>query len=250
MTEQHIEAALTTTIKGEGHNDPEIVIRSNNGAHLEAQLQELESGGALVTLGRVMANLRGKINIGKGLEARPQDPQQNNGAFDQAAFPTAPAPAVVPDPSPAPAVTQPTPGWTQTPPASGAPAPQPQAAAPATAPAADPWAPAAPSDHQAWGTGPADPWATPGNPAAQQPAAAAPAGPPAGFPGAPAPTPGAPVVLGQPARMVNGSNARGPWHAWADPRPQGVTEQLSQETDDPNHPGLAAGTHRYWAWIR
>lgn len=226
---KYTEAPLTTTIKGESNNDPWIVIRSENGEHLEAQLLELENGPVLVTLGRVLSTLRGKINIGRGLEAKPTEPQTTAGAFKANNFPPVAAPAATPAPAPA---------------AARAPAAAPAAPAPA---AADPWAtPAQPAAPQGWGTGPADPWATPGTPAG--PAAAAPQ--PQGLPAGPAATPGAPVILGMSARMVSGSNSRGPWHAWGDPRPQSVTEPISQETDDPNHPGLAAGTHKYWTWIR
>ncbi|WP_159702563.1 hypothetical protein [Arthrobacter sp. 18067] len=247
---------MTTTIKSPERDGTWIVIRSNNAAHLEAQCVELENGAALVAVGRLQAALRAKANIGSILEAKPVEPQANNGAFNQAAFPAVPEPT--PDLQPAqysepmPSVTQQPPGWgaapnPQTPPAFGAPVNHRPTPAPATAPAAvDPWAtPTQPSGAAGWGTGPADPW-TP--PAAAQPVASA--QPVAGVPSGPPAAPGAPVVLGQPARMANGSSAKGPWHAWADPRPQSVTEAIENETDDPNHPGLAAGTHKYWAWIR
>lgn len=67
---------------------------------------------------------------------------------------------------------------------------------------------------------------------------------------APAPsTPGAPMVAGMPAKLVSGSSARGPWQAWADPRPKEATDHM-QKTDDVNHPGLAGGTHKLWRFIR
>ena len=78
---------------------------------------------------------------------------------------------------------------------------------------------------------------------AQQAAAAAPAAPAAGG------TPGAPIVAGMPAKLVSGSSARGPWQAWADPRPKDATDHM-QKTDDVNHPGLAGGTHKLWKFIR
>jgi len=80
--------------------------------------------------------------------------------------------------------------------------------------------------------------------AAAQAAAAAPAAP------APAAgTPGAPIVAGMPAKLVSGSSARGPWQAWADPRPKDATDHMAK-TDDVNHPGLNAGTHKLWKFIR
>jgi hypothetical protein len=62
-------------------------------------------------------------------------------------------------------------------------------------------------------------------------------------------TPGAPLVGGMPAKLVSGSSARGPWQAWADPRPKEATDHM-QKTDDPYHPGLSAGTHKLWKFIR
>jgi hypothetical protein len=69
---------------------------------------------------------------------------------------------------------------------------------------------------------------------------------------APAPaasTPGAPMVAGMPAKLVSGSSARGPWQAWADPRPKEATDHMAK-TDDVNHPGLNGGTHKLWKFIR
>ncbi|HJV99827.1 MAG TPA: hypothetical protein VJ617_12110 [Arthrobacter sp.] len=81
---------------------------------------------------------------------------------------------------------------------------------------------------------------------AQQAAAAA---PPAYSGGTAAATPGAPMVAGMPAKLVSGSSARGPWQAWADPRPKEATDHMAK-TDDVNHPGLVAGTHKLWKFIR
>ena len=80
-------------------------------------------------------------------------------------------------------------------------------------------------------------------PAPVQQQYAAPAAPAAGG------TPGAPIVAGMPAKLVSGSSARGPWQAWADPRPKEATDHM-QKTDDVNHPGLNGGTHRLWRFIR
>lgn len=69
-------------------------------------------------------------------------------------------------------------------------------------------------------------------------------------PAAAAPTtPGAPMVAGMPAKLVSGSSAKGPWQAWADPRPKEATDHMVK-TDDVNHPGLAAGSHKLWKFIR
>lgn len=59
-------------------------------------------------------------------------------------------------------------------------------------------------------------------------------------------TPGAPLILGMPAKLID----KGKWKAWADPRPMNVTDNMHEKTDDPNHPGLAAGTHKFWAFLR
>lgn len=61
--------------------------------------------------------------------------------------------------------------------------------------------------------------------------------------------PGAPLVQGQPAKLVTGSSAKGQWQAWADPRPKAMTEHM-EKTEDVNHPGLNQGTHKLWKWIR
>ena len=67
--------------------------------------------------------------------------------------------------------------------------------------------------------------------------------------GGAAATPGAPIVAGMPAKLVSGSSAKGPWQAWADPRPKEATDHM-QKTDDVNHPGLNGGSHKLWKFIR
>jgi hypothetical protein len=57
------------------------------------------------------------------------------------------------------------------------------------------------------------------------------------------------MVAGMPAKLVSGSSAKGPWQAWADPRPKEATDHM-QKTDDVNHPGLANGTMKLWKFIR
>lgn len=62
-------------------------------------------------------------------------------------------------------------------------------------------------------------------------------------------TPGAPMVAGMPAKLVEGTSAKGKWQAWADPRPKDMTDHM-QKTDDVNHPGLTQGSHKLWKFIR
>lgn len=109
----------------------------------------------------------------------------------------------------------------------------------APAPAADSWsAPAA-----AWG-----------QQAPAAPAYAAPAAAPAASGSA-----GAPIIpaFGLPATFRSGQGAKGPWSAYMDPRPKQVTDALPVDhtgrvpsTDNVNHPGLAAGTHKFTQFIR
>lgn len=58
--------------------------------------------------------------------------------------------------------------------------------------------------------------------------------------------------LGMQAKVITGVSKKTnkPWRAAADPRPQNMTEGISERTDDPNHPGLAAGTHTFWKFLR
>ena len=62
--------------------------------------------------------------------------------------------------------------------------------------------------------------------------------------------PGAPLILGVPAKLLQGNSAKGPWKAWGDPRPKQVTDMAHIKTDDPNDPRLASGEAKFWAWIR
>jgi hypothetical protein len=99
-----------------------------------------------------------------------------------------------------------------------------------------------------WGQAPAAQW---GQPAAA--AAPAPAAQPA------AASAGAPFIaaFGQPATFRSGTSARGAWSAYMDPRPKQVVDALPVDhtgkvpsTDNENHPGLAAGTHKFTKFIR
>jgi hypothetical protein len=192
MSENESVAPLTTTIKLPGVAAPWIVIRSENSAQLDAQLNELMANGVGATLGRAQDMIEAQFNTGKGLGARPVDAPVDTGAFSQ------PAPQ-----APAPQYQEPVPS-------------QPQY----QQPQAQPQYQQAPPQQQY-----------------QQPAAQ------------PAATPGAPMVAGMPAKLVSGNKNGRQWQAWADPRPKEVTEHM-QRTDDPNHPGLAQGTHSLWKFIR
>lgn len=60
-----------------------------------------------------------------------------------------------------------------------------------------------------------------------------------------------PIVLGQPAKLVNGVGRNGrAWAAWADPRPREATDHITAKTDDPNDPRLVAGQAKFWQWKR
>ena len=58
--------------------------------------------------------------------------------------------------------------------------------------------------------------------------------------------------LGMQAKIITGVSKKTgkPWRAAADPRPQNMTQGISERTDDPNHPGLAAGTPTFWKFLR
>lgn len=108
-----------------------------------------------------------------------------------------------------------------------------------------------------WGVQPATGQGVPQPPAPpvppappQQPVAAAPAYAPPAAPAAPgsAPAPGAPMTPFGPAKLID----KGTWKAWADPRPQAATQHLGKDanTEDPQDPGLVAGTRKFWKFIR
>lgn len=124
-----------------------------------------------------------------------------------------------------------------------APAPEaPQAPAHVAAPVA-PQAPAA----GGWGA-PAPAW---GQQAPAAPQAPAPAyAPPAAAPAAGAA--GAPFIpaLNAPATFRSGVGKKGPWSAYFDPRPKAVLDQITESTDDVNHPGIAMGTHKFTKFLR
>jgi hypothetical protein len=166
---------LSVTFKsGKDFDAALFTVRGANAQELESQLQSVEAGAILATVGRVNEQFKAQYNLGQGLGARGMD---------------APQAAAAPQP-------QQQLGW-DTP-----------ATAPAPAPAAQGWS--------------------------QQPAAPQ------------AARPGVPIVLGQEAKWID----KGSWKAWADPRPAQATQHLTEKTDNPNHPGLQAGTHKFWAFVR
>ena len=164
------EAKFTTTIKyGAGYDAPWTVVRSDDAAEHELDLQTLERNTTFATVGRVADAAAAQYNLGKGL-----------GAHGINAPVSTPAPAY----------------------AGGS------LAAPVAAYA----------------------------PPAQQYAAPAATSAPAGVP----------LVLGIPAKWID----KGNWKAWADPRGQNETGPDKLKTDDENHPGLAAGSHKFWRFVR
>lgn len=194
------EAPLTTTIKLPGVNQPWFVIRSENAAQLDQQLNELMSLGIAATVGRAQNMLEAQFNMGVGLEARAvQAPVQQQA-------PAAPA-QQAPQQAYPPADVNGVP-FQQQPPV------QQYQQQPAQQQYAQP--------QQQY----------------QQPVQQA----------APA-TPGAPMICGQPAKLVTGNKNGRAWQAWADPRPKNVTDGM-ERTDDPNHMGLMQGTHSFWKFIK
>lgn len=120
---------------------------------------------------------------------------------------------------------------------------------PAPAPQADnPWAasqPQNPAPQQSQ-----DPWGGYGQQQAA-PQAQAPAPQQAGTFGGGDEAPFLPGI-GMQAKIVTGTSKKTgkPWRAAADPRSQQQTAHIQERTDDPNHPGLAAGTHTFWKFLR
>jgi hypothetical protein len=205
-----VEAPLTTTIKANGPSAPWVVIRSENTVQLSQQLAELQANTTFADLARANEAFQAHFSVGSILGARGVDAPKDTGAF---------APAVAADPG---AFTPPAAAPTQQElfaqfmaanSTAGLPTAQPLASGP-TAPNAYP----------------------PAGNTYQQPAS-------------PGGTPGAPLVAGMPAKLVEGTSAKGKWQAWADPRPKEQTDHM-QKTDDVNHPGINAGTHKLWKFIR
>lgn len=123
-----------------------------------------------------------------------------------------------------------------------------------TTQAADnPWDPqpeAAPEEKAAAPTPPPAVVAPKVNPfAARAAAAPSPTGSPFGQAASDqAPVPGAPEILGQPAKLISGTDERGRFKAFVDPRPVAELEGR-EETSDPDDPGLA-DTKRFYKRVR
>lgn len=109
------EAAYTATIKaGTEFDAPWLVVRADDAAQLELNLQTIESNTTFATLGRLAAKFAGQFRLGKGLGAQsidapqsaPAMPQYNGGSMAQAAPAyTPPAPAAAAAPAGVPLVT-------------------------------------------------------------------------------------------------------------------------------------------------
>lgn len=243
MTQEFSEAPLTTTMKAGVEKDaPWVVIRSRDAAHLQRQLQELGDGSVATTLGEVTQVFGAHYRMGKALDAKPMDPQPTNGSNTPP--PPAPAaPSAAPSAPPAPTQQQPAPQQSQQPPM---PPQQGEGWPPGAQQHPNDWPPA-PQQQQA-PQPPMQQAQAPVPPPAQQPSAFA----------APPQIPNAPIVLGRPARFQQGTNSRGPWTAFFDPR---SPEELASvpidpqtnrrvQTDDENDPRLAAGQAEFCRWLR
>lgn len=205
------EAPLTVTLKLPGAASPWLVLRSANAAQASAQMNEIISNGLGADLGRAQQALEAQYNAGHILDARPVEAPVNGGAFN--------APQAAPQVAPAPQYQQPiqqAPEFVQQAAGPNYQAPQQQTA--------QQYAQAAANGYQQQQA-----------PQQQyQPQGSA---------------PGAPLVNGQPAKLISGEKNGRKWQAWADPRSKSETEGM-QRTDDPNHPGIAMGTHSLFKFIR
>lgn len=207
------EAPITVTLKLEGAGAPWLVLRSNDPNQAQQQLDAIAAGGLGDAMARAESALQAAYNVNKTLGGVTQQAPTGN--------PFGAAPAGQPAAWDVPQAPQNT--IQQAPPQNF-----PQHQEPV------------PSQHgqpqyqqpQQYGQAPQQQYQQP-------PQQAAPAG-----------VPGAPLVQGIPAKMVSSKpGAAKQWQAWADPRPASTTEYM-EKTDDPNHPGLNAGTHKLWMFIR
>ena len=124
MSENDSNAPLTTTIKLPGANAPWIVIRSENSAQLDAQLNELMANGVGATIGRAQDMIEAQFNTGKGLGARAVDAPVDTGAYSQPAPQAQPQPAYAAPQPQQPAYAAPAPQQQYQQPAPAAPAAQ------------------------------------------------------------------------------------------------------------------------------
>lgn len=137
-----LNAPLETVLQGTvGDTSYRITIRSKDAAHLESQLQEIEHGSALTTLGRVTKAAETDVALGYHLSATDTSPQPQSDTFTPPAAQTvvvnvteaAPAAAPAPAPTPEPVAAAAGPAFTGAP--EGHQPPQPPAP-PAGAPGA------------------------------------------------------------------------------------------------------------------
>lgn len=213
----YTEAPFSVNFKpGTGYDAPMLTVRADTVQELEGKLNELANGGVFDSVGRAAAAFKGKYELGGQLGAQTVDHMT----------PTTPPPA-----------------WSgvdpNSPAAQQAP-PQQQYGQPAQPQQAQQWGQGAEYPQQQQQSAPAQ-YGQPQQQQYGQPPQSAPA------PQAP-PVPGAPLILGMPAKLID----KGSWKAWADPRPQNMTQHLTkdQNTEDPNDPGLANGTRKFWKFIK
>lgn len=212
---------ISVTLKMQGKDSPWIVLEHESVEGLTDLLTSVEKGDLVAQVGRCQGlveqtqiDASAKFQVGKLLGARAEAPSKTVTAESENPWDGTPAPAPAPAPA-APVAKSPFGG--------GAVQAQASSPAPPPAPMANPFA---------------------GRPSAV-PATASPFGSKAG---STEPVPGAPMILGQPAVARSGTGAKGRWTALVDPRPVAETDGL-ERTDDPEHPGLEAGTHAYWKFL-
>jgi hypothetical protein len=213
----YTEAPVSVTLKPHtGYDAPLLTFRADNPEEMVQRLQLAAQNDLLSAVGRVAGMYEAQFQLGKGLGGQhPNNPDGSGGGSAPAAE-APPQPAAPVDPWGGQPAQQQAPAYQQ-PQQAYAP---PQQQAPAYQQPQQAYAP----PQQQYQPAPAQ--------------AAAPAG--------------APMVLGMPAKYKEGQGKNGTWRAWLDPRPFQQTKHIdkSMKTDDPNHPGLAGGTHTFWAWIR
>lgn len=210
----YTEAPFSVNFKpATGYDAPLLTIRAETVAELAAKLGEVETAGIYAQIGGAQHAFKASYEMADKLDAQHMSTgMQTPEVVQQVQQQQAP------------------------------PAPQAQQG----------YAPPAPNPQQPYQQPPQAPYQQ--QQAYQQPvqngyaAAGTPPAPPA--PQTPGSVPGAPMTPFGPAKLVSGTSAKGTWQAFADPRPKQATDHIQQKTDNPQDPGLAAGTHKFWAWVR
>lgn len=250
MTEQsehqYAEAPYLAIFQAPGDSAPRLEVRATTEQQLSSKLQALENNSTFADFGRLHVRFQSQFAMGKELDAKSMDAPQNA----DAEAPSAPETQEQSQP-----VSTPPQAASQQAQVQQAHQPPPQPPQPQMQQAQQPVVqqqrpqpqqmqapqghqpPVMPQGHQ-----------PPQMPQGHQPPQQAPPQQ-SGQTGPGMNVPGAPFVNGSPARLVTGSSSKGEWTAWADPRPQHVTQDL-EKTDDVDHPGLAAGTHKLWKFLR